>query len=300
MKKVMLAVVLVVAVVVLLYGVVLVLTESKRETIAERWRTLESDEALAAKFPEIREANDVATKLETAAIPLGIVLTPMTGVEQPGEVIINTKAFEAFKKASGDWEAAIIESVDDGIAPIPPEVAGYLGDHRAEIDAISSVLTADGPPRWPMLVDGPAALRPIPNLLGQMNLGRALAAASFEAQLAGDRDRAWRYEQAQWTVAKGLLARPEMISQLIGIALSRRVAGVARKLDGPAPPWFEEMERFDFHRAMLDACRGESSAFSEALSGDAFLEGLRASAQSGNAEQLGVIRDLATRSFIAW
>ncbi|MGK2858421.1 MAG: hypothetical protein ACSLFQ_14570 [Thermoanaerobaculia bacterium] len=300
MKKVLFVVALIVAVVILTYTIVIVLADSGREEIAERWRTLESDEAHAVKYPAVPEKNEAAAKLEAAAIPLGISMTPRVESERLGEVTVNSKEFDEFKRAVTDWTTEVIESVDDGIAPLPPGVGEYLRAHRAEIDAIAELIATEGTPLWPMHVEGYAQLRPLPNLLGQMNLGRVLAAASLEAQLAGEPARAWRYQQAQWSVAKGSLSRPEVISQLIGIALARRVAGLGRKLDGPAPEWFAEMERFDFHRAMLDACRGEWTGTSEATFDDSFLEELRASAQSEHANLFRIVGSLAARPFVAW
>jgi hypothetical protein len=91
-----------------------------------------------------------------------------------------------------------------------------------------------------------------------------------------------------------------MISQLIGVALARGVAGVSRKLDGRVPTWFHELEVFDFQRAMLDSCRAEWSASEEAIFGDEFVEEMRAYARSENANIGELVRDVAMRPFIRW
>lgn len=300
MRKVVLALSVLVAFVVLVYGVVILLAGKGREEIAERWRTLGSDEQHAAKFPEVREKNEAAAKLEAAAIPLDIGMMPRTEMDEVEGGALDQRRIADFKKASDDWVKAAIESGDDTIPPPPPVVASYLGENRVAIDGVVDLLSNGEPPLWTMRTEGPAMTRPIPNLLGQMQLAAVLGAAGFEAELAGDHVRAWRTQHALWTLAKGTLSRPEMICQLIGVALTRRVAGVTRKLEGPAPAWFAELEGFDFHRAMIDSSRSEWTASSEALNEDNFLEELRASARPENAHLFGVVRDVAIRPFIRW
>ncbi|MCM2317525.1 MAG: hypothetical protein NDJ92_20435, partial [Thermoanaerobaculia bacterium] len=285
MRKVLLGMAMVVALVVLVYGVVIALAGKGREEIADRWRTLGSDEEHAAKFPEVRERNEAAQQLEAAALPLGIGMMPRSELDESS---LDQRRIADFKKASDDWVKAAIETGDDTIPPPPTVVASYLAENRVAIDRVVDLLANGEPPLWTMRTKGPPMTRPIPNLLGQMQLAAVLGAAGFEAELAGDHVNAWRSQQALWTLAKGTLSRPEMISQLIGVALTRRVAGVARKLEGPAPAWFEELESFDFHRAMLDSSRSEWTASSEALNAESSLEEFRASARSENAHLLGL------------
>ena len=300
MKKAVIAVGLLVALVVLVYGAVIAMAGSGRDAIAARWRTLESDEAFAKKFPPVREKNDVAVRLEVAAIPLGIGLMPMPEMSLLDPGTIDSKRFGGFRTAADSWLRAVVESPRDAI-PAPPEaVTRYLADHREAIDEVLAILDEGRAPVWPLLNEGEASLRPIPNLMGQMNLSRVLAADSLEAARSGDRDRAWRCQRAVWTMAKGTLSRPEMISQLIGVATARSVAGVARKLDGPVPTWLNELEVFDFQRAMLDSCRAEWSASEEAVFGDQFIEEMRAAGRSENANIGEIVRDVAMRPFIRW
>lgn len=300
MKKVALALAFAIALVALTYGVAGLLASNGRGAIAESWRTLESDEAFAAKFPAVAAKNDVAARLEAAAVPLGIGMMPRQEMDQLEEGTIDFARFAAFKQGVDAWITATVESPDDTIAAPPEEVSRYLAEHRAAIDAVLEILDHGEPPLWPVSRDGQPALRPIPNLMGQMQLSRILGAASLEATRTGDDARAWRCQQAAWTVAKGTLSRPEMISQLIGVAIARGVAGVSRKLDGPAPAWFHELGNFDFHRSMLDSCRSESNASSEAASADVFIEEMRAAARSENAHVGEILREAAMRPFVRW
>jgi hypothetical protein len=300
MKKAAIAVGMLLVLVVLTYFVAIAMASSGRDTIAAEWRTLESDEAFAAKFPPVREKNDVAARLEAAAIPLGIGLMAKPEMDRLEPGTIDSKPFGEFRSAADVWLKGVIESPEDAIAAPPEAVTRYLAGHSATIDEVLAILDAGGAPLWPVVNEGAASLRPLPNLLGQMNLSRILSAASLEAERSGDRERAWRCQRATWTVAKGTLSRPEMISQLVGVAMSRSVAGVSRKLDGPAPAWFRELEMFDFQRAMLDSCRAEWLASEQAMSGDQFIEDLRASARSENGSLGEVARDVAMRPFILW
>lgn len=300
MKKFAIVAGFVVMLVALVYALAGTLAANSSREVAESWRMLESDDAFAAKFPPVREKNAVAAALERAAIPLGIGLMPKPEMDSLEEGELDAARWARFKQAADPWITSTVEAPDDTIGAPPEEVAAYLEQHRAGLDALLDVLESGMSPLWPLTVEGDPMQRPLPNLLGQMNLSRLLSAASLEAKRAGDGARAWRCQRAAWTVAKGTLSRPEVISQLIGVAIVRGVAGVSRKLDGPAPAWFGELVRYDLHRSMLDSCRAEWSASSEAIHGTHVVEELRVAASAENASLGGILRDAAMRPFVEW
>lgn len=300
MKKAAIAVGLFVVLVVLTYCGVIAIAERGRETIAARWRTLEPDETFAAKFPPVAEKNDVAERLEAAAIPLGIGLMPKLEMDRLGQDAIDAKPFVEVRTAANSWVKKEVESIGDSIGAPPDKVTRYLSERRKGIDDVLAILDEGKAPLWPVVKEGPPALRPIPNYSAQMHLSRILSAAALDAQRNGDGARAWRCERALWTLAKGALSRPELISQLIGVAIVRGVAGVSRKLDGPLPSWFDELQEFDFHRSMLDSCRAEWNASEETIFDDEFIEQLRTDAKSEHADLGHIVRDLAMRPLIRW
>ncbi|MBI2214865.1 MAG: hypothetical protein HYU52_14555 [Acidobacteria bacterium] len=300
MKKVATVVGFVVVLVALVYGIVGMLASNASSAIAKKWRTIESDEAFAAKFPPVKAKNDVATALEGAAMTLGIGMMPKPELDALAEGSIDKAQFVRFKQAADGWIQASVEAPDDSITAPPEEVSRYLEENRAPIDMLLATLERGDAPRWPVSFEGNSQSRPLPNLLGQMQLSRLLSAVSLSAKRAGDDARAWRAQGAAWTLAKGMLSRPEMISQLIGVALVRGIAGVSRKLEGPTPAWFGEVERFDFHRSMLDSCRAEWNASSEAVFGAGFVEQMRDAARAESPHVGRIVREVATRPFVQW
>jgi pimeloyl-ACP methyl ester carboxylesterase len=78
-------------------------------------------------------------------------------------------------------------------------------------------------------------------LLGQMQLQRVLAVRALLALRVGDAEAANRTLEASWRLNEGLAARPELISQLIYLAVGKYQVAVLRRLDPPAAGWSDRL-----------------------------------------------------------
>ncbi|MEA2571103.1 MAG: hypothetical protein QOI24_3104 [Acidobacteriota bacterium] len=151
---------------------------------------------------------------------------------------------------------AIGKENDDIDAP-PAAVTTWLAEHGSEVRAIQQQLVVREPPQWAVDTD---KLRdaPMPKLIDQMDLYRAFAVDALEHHRAGNDAVAWDDLHASWKLTQGLVARPELISQLIAVAGTRLSNGVAAKLSGPAPAWRHELATFDFGGAVIAAFSWEA------------------------------------------
>ncbi|MCU1229655.1 MAG: hypothetical protein JWO97_2539 [Acidobacteria bacterium] len=194
-----------------------------------------------ARYPK-HNASSAALALGPLEARLGIRLNrfdkrPVTNEE---------RAFSLVKEPLSKWLSAEQASTSDAISPPPAELAKYLDDHRADIDAVRDhLLSNEGAIAWPVdlsrLFDAP-----LPNLLAHMSVTRLLAASALAH---GD----WDYLHASWLLTRVLWPRPETISVLIARATTSMLCAAARKLPAPAPAWFAEIGQYDYRRAMTAA-----------------------------------------------
>lgn len=199
--------------------------------------------SVETRFPA-QKTNDDARALVALAAPLGISFEASSNTPDA----VRTAIGEYVKAEHGRAEAAISEP--------PAEVQTYLVAHDAEIDALRDHLLQGDPIVWDLdLSKGFDA--PVPNLLGHMNVARLLTARAL-LRGRGDDARAWDDLHGAWRVAQTLEPRPELISQLIALAITRFVNAAAWKLpQAPNNAWFAEVQRLDSRRLLIGAYQNE-------------------------------------------
>jgi hypothetical protein len=191
-----------------------------------------------------QKTNDEARRLIELAKPLGISFETSAGKPDP----VRTALGEYVKAEHGRAEPAISEP--------PAEVQTYLAAHDVEIDALRDHLLQGDPIVWDLdLSQGFDA--PLPNLLDHMSVARLLTARAL-LRGRGDDARAWDDLHAAWRVAQVLELRPELISQLISLAITRFVNAAAWKLpQAPNNAWFAEVQSLDSRRLLIGAYQNE-------------------------------------------
>ena len=153
----------------------------------------------------------------------------------------------------------------EGPDPPPAEVARYLSDHRAEIEAIESHILASGPILWDSdLAAGNDA--PSPPLYGHRYLHSVLLAHALEAAGRGDAPGSNKALEASWRVSQSLERRPQVIPELIRVMVSDLQQGALRRLPDPSRAWRERLAN-DHRRRMLRALHLESWSFTSYLQG---------------------------------
>jgi len=193
------------------------------------------------------KTNDAARQLTALAIPLEISFeTPPPPNRKVAPVHV----------AIGEYLKAEHARSEATIGAPPAAVTSYFATHEKEIDALRDHLLRAGPIQWDFKptewLD-----TPVPNFIGYMHSTRLLTARALHYGRMNDR-RAWDDLHAAWRLASSLEPRPETITQIIFMAISRSVNATAWKLPQPVMPWFAEVQRVDHRQLFLQAHQQET------------------------------------------
>jgi hypothetical protein len=135
----------------------------------------------------------------------------------------------------------------------------YLEARGRDLDAIVNFLSTRESPAWKIDVSlGPEA--PIPNLLGQIRLQKLLVAHALNRAHLGREDEAERALHASWMLNGSLRDRPDVLSQLIAIAVARLQVGLARRISVDPASWLKRFADHDYRSSLLQAVEMESIA----------------------------------------
>ncbi|MHB0971321.1 MAG: hypothetical protein ACYC7A_11275 [Thermoanaerobaculia bacterium] len=255
MKKLLIGLLGIVAVLLLAYGVTYGLARNA-ESKADRMFAAIAPGAMESGYPLVPAKNESAARLERLATPLAIDIRPRAEHTMDGPALD-----PALRDSMTAWLRAQQERPDDVIEPLPSDVSAWLDANRAPVDAVAAFLAASDVPRWPM-VDPASVARvqdqPIPNLLGHMHLFRVMCIAGLERASRGDQAAAWEALHAASNLSRGIRERRELISQLIAVAGVRMIAATARKLEPPVPAWFAGLAEPRLYDSVFDAIRFET------------------------------------------
>jgi hypothetical protein len=197
------------------------------------------------QFPKT-EPSAAALHMIELARPLGIELTPKTKM----------RANPAIEAIGGYVHAEQVRNAVAISAP-PPDVAAYLGAHEREIDALRDHLLAHaGEVSWAMDVEA-GFDAPLLNLVGHMHAARLLTARALVRARENDA-RAWTDLEAVSRLDETLQKRPELVSQLVSLAIARTVNAASWKMPLPVPPSFASAAPADHHRLLLRAMQSET------------------------------------------
>jgi hypothetical protein len=230
----------------------------ERSLAARAWPDgLGSIANVPARYPEAPADTLAAVALTRLATPLGVDLKPRDGRYLPTPPARND--FKAIERPLHGYIEAQLVRPSGAIDPPPPLLVGYFADRRAELDAVRTFVLSGAPVAWKtQLSRGFEA--PIPNLLGHMELSRLLVADALLKARANDFS-AWDDLHAVWLLDAGLRSRPDLISQLIGVASLRMVNAAAAKLPLPEPSWLAEVRAFDSRKAIVASMQAEAWAW---------------------------------------
>jgi hypothetical protein len=184
-----------------------------------------------------QKTSDGARRMVALAAPLGISFD-----------LSKTKP-DAVRTAIGEYVTAEHVRSESAIGEAPANVLAYVTAHEAAIDALRDHLLHGDPIEWEVdLSKGMDA--PLPNLLGHIQVARLLTTRALLRARNND-VRAWDDLHAAWRLTQSLEARPELISQLIVLAMSRMVNAAAWKLPAARVSWLDEMRNVDQRRLLL-------------------------------------------------
>jgi hypothetical protein len=206
-----------------------------------------------AQFPR-SDANGTALELEERAAAIGIDLAPKpfwdpSTADEPPPSPHDGRARPApgtdLQLPLSEFLQEELTVTTEKIGRASPLVERFLEEHEGEISQIQVFLLANEEPRWE--VDVEAGVRaPLPNLVGMLRLQRLLLTRALIRAREGKADDAVAVLESSWRLQSAVLSRPELISQLIAIAVAKLQAGVLRKIDSPAYGWAERLRSPSF------------------------------------------------------
>lgn len=162
----------------------------------------------------------------------------------------------AIKEPLGKYYTAELERIGDQVQPPRGEVASFLAQHDAAMNAVRDHILNAGPLRWETKFErGHEA--PLPNLLQQMQLTKLFTTRAL-AKAANHDATAWDDLHAVWLLDGGLWRRPELISTLIALSGARMVNAAAAKMPLPVPSWFSEVQSFDYRHNFAASYQSEA------------------------------------------
>ena len=211
------------------------------------------------RFPPAEQSAG-ATRLVQLASGANIDIKPKVKEDVPREVSRREAEGKrsAQRKAINDYLRVQFERSGNEIDAPPPVAAEYLDSHRVPLDDTRDFLLSGTPIVWDTKVTLGFEM-PIPNLLGHMDLHRALLARGLDKARNND-PKAWDELRASWELNRGLRSRPDLISQPIALATTRMSNAAARKMPLPVPEWFKEVQSFDYLAAMASSQQAEAWA----------------------------------------
>ncbi len=152
-----------------------------------------------------------------------------------------------------------IERPKRGTVPgIPPEAEAFLARERGRLDAITTHILDGGPLFWGKDVSkGTGA--PVPGLLGHRQLSNMLLGRAWLSARGGQHADAERALEASWRLNGSYLERPDILSQLIAVAVAQMQDGVLRTIRSASPVWLRRMEERPFSRRFPVALQIEAA-----------------------------------------
>ncbi len=133
-----------------------------------------------------------------------------------------------------------VKTSTEKIGPPPAALERFLSERDGEISEIRSQLLREEEVAWEMDVSQRSE-SPFPGLQGVMRLQRILLSRALVESRSGKNDDALQTLEASWNLNAPLRGRPEIICQLILLAMGKLQVGVLRKIDAPAFGWADRL-----------------------------------------------------------
>jgi hypothetical protein len=212
-------------------------------------------DAFAARFP-YEPSSPAALQLDERTRSLGIhmVLRENARPSDP------TNAQQKLLAELGSAVGKLSRSADGVPPPLPPAAEALLERERSTLGAIVGHILEAGPLRWELDISKGLA-GPTPSLLGHRQLQGLLLARSWVAARDGRPAEAERALEASWRLNASFVERPELISQLIAVAVASMQHEVLRVTPQPAPIWRSRMSERPFSSGFSTSLQFEAAGW---------------------------------------
>ncbi len=240
----------------------------KRRAADRGWaESFEPMEALVARYPGA-STSPAAQELAVLSARVGISLEtpPVEGTPRDREqaaragLRLGKEETKRLLPLVSFLTAEGAKADDETIEAPPPPVAEFLSRHRADIEAIEARVLAKDAIAWACDLrkapDGPT-----PPLLGHRHLASVLLVHALDAARAGDDAAAQRALESSWKLDIVLQERPELISQLVSMAIAWSHNAVLRRIAGTPEEWSERLSTRGWRLSMLRSIQAEAWMF---------------------------------------
>ena len=206
-------------------------------------------EEFEKRFPPA-EKNAAAGELERLSLELGLEPYGESGDEHPAKA-----DRDAYLQASfGVWLDAQVKTSDDSIASPPPRLAEFLERRQSAIWRIVTLLGREVP-EWAF--DVRKERHQLNEVLLVTVLSKVLLSAALVEERSGRHAQAGDLLEASWSLYRSQSSLPDLLSQLISVALAKLEAGVLRKMNEPPFEWLHRMSGGEPRERFLDVLRSE-------------------------------------------
>jgi hypothetical protein len=210
-------------------------------------------ESLLKQYPRT-ESNQTARELERIVRQLQLTQAAMPNAVMPESVPGQTEPINSL--LASRYVDQQIRRPSDSLDPVPEDITSYLRKHSTDLKALYHLLSNAPMPQWE--TDYARRLSaPVPNLKYFRQLQDIIALDAFEMLSRGEKGNAQDAMKASWQISQSILNRPELISQIIGLALVKVEAGVLRKTAAVSDDWQAKMNH-DLRTSVLNSLKLDS------------------------------------------
>ena len=189
-------------------------------------------QAVLQQFPK-SGMNETARQLEELTTRLGIFY-PMPNRLYDGERKRATGPFGAVDVPA--YVLSQLRKSSDHLDAAPGELQRYLQTHRADLDALYSLIQRNDIPRWETDV-AQLVRAPVPGLLYHRQLQGLIALDILDRTRKRQNLLAAQALEASWKVTQSLFDRPELISQMMASSILNLQLGLLRKMENVSVEW---------------------------------------------------------------
>ena len=212
---------------------------------AGAWEQQEKPAENPDKRLALSKKNAAAEELESLVLALGLDAHRMdSSAEHPSR-----EDLEAYQRAGlGSWLDAQLKTADDSIASVPASIQSFLEKRQPTLWRVVGLLERDVP-HWDSDPRANPGERPT---LALAQLARILTAAALVEERAGHHAQAGDLLEATWSLSRSFSGKPDLLSQLMAVAVGKLQAGALRKMSEPPVQWLDRMSGVEPWRGMLD------------------------------------------------
>ena len=215
------------------------------------------------RFPPVKE-NAAATRLVELAAKADVDLRRSGSRRGSGGVQ------EDLRDELAEYLRVQLERSGDAIDAPPADVARYLTENAATLDAIRTLALSGAPIVFESDLrrdaaerrergDGPAP-EPVsigPNVFALQHVHRIFVARALTAARDG-KAAAWDELRTTWELTRPQWGRPDTNAVLGASTAARMVNGAARKMPLPPPAWLAELDAFPYEQHLAAAQQAEA------------------------------------------